>query len=78
MPTIPIEISEDDFRHLESLVESCNETHDASGGANTHDRLNVPALISMLVEDATLLARRPGCWEAENIRQVLSSHGYDV
>jgi hypothetical protein len=52
-------------------------TSATSDGTNTHGKLDIPTLAQMLLEDVGLMIRRPGCWEAENMRSLLSSHGYE-
>jgi hypothetical protein len=47
-------------------------------GYCTHGPLTVTKLAEMLLEDVAMIATRPGCWEASNMAQVLSSHGYRV
>jgi hypothetical protein len=42
----------------------------------THERLDADELISFFKEDIILTARRPGCWEASNMAQVLLCHGF--
>ena len=43
-----------------------------------HDEppLTVETLAAMLLEDVALVVRRPGCWEASNMAEVLTSHGF--
>jgi hypothetical protein len=78
MPTLAIELTAEDLAHIEDLARQCTASHEASAGANTHGPLTPEDLVRLLAEDAALLARRPGSWEAENMRQVLESHGYSI
>jgi len=43
----------------------------------THGPLTVAGLLAMLAEDVGMVETRPGCWEASNMAQVLTSHGYN-
>lgn len=52
-------------------------TSATTNGTNTHGKLDIPTLTQMLLEDVGLMIRRPGCWEAENMRSLLASHGYE-
>lgn len=45
---------------------------------NTHGKLDMNMLATMLLEDVALAVRRPGSWEGANMGQVLTSHGYRV
>ncbi|MCP3942607.1 MAG: hypothetical protein GY710_14120 [Desulfobacteraceae bacterium] len=38
--------------------------------------LSSQELINFLKEDVVLAARRPGCWEASNMMQILLCHGF--
>ena len=72
---VTIDIPERLVPHLQRLVEHCNGN---DFDATTHGRLTLESLISMLVEDLSLVQSRPGCWEADNMENVLSSHGYEI
>lgn len=72
--TLTVAVSGDDHAHLVELVQRCNQGPDE---VVSHGRdLHVGGLLAMLAEDAALIVRRPGCWEASNMHQVLSGHGY--
>jgi hypothetical protein len=76
MRAITIEVTDELGGHLETLVKLCTETNQRRDGATSHGPLTVPALLSMLAEDAGMLMTRPGCWEAANMATLLESHGY--
>lgn len=40
------------------------------------DPLTVESLVALFLEDIALVVRRPGCWEAVNAQEMLTSHGY--
>jgi hypothetical protein len=70
---IVVEISDQDADDISRLIELANNSE-----FNTHGKLSFEALARMLLEDAALVTRRPGCWEASNMAQVLASHGYET
>lgn len=74
MKRITITISEDTAEALTKLAAYCSD--EANNGATTHGPLTPSKLLAMLAEDAGMVITRPGCWEAANMDQVLSSHGY--
>lgn len=79
LPTITIEVSDDDFANLTELVERCAEADKDRSGATSHGPLSDPAeLLAMLAEDAAMVIRRPGAWEGAGMAQLLASHGYEV
>lgn len=70
---IEIEISEEDAALIEEFIENNQDDE-----YNSHGPLDMAILAKMLLKDVALVVRRPGCWEAANMMQVLSSHGYMV
>lgn len=78
MKTITIEISDETNANLEELARRCSEIDDARVGATTHGPLTVVELLAMLAEDAAMLMSRPGAWEADHMRTLLASHGYEL
>jgi hypothetical protein len=77
MPRIAIEISDDDAASLAELAEQCTAAHQERDGATTHGKLDVPALLAMLAQDAAMVIARPGSWEGSKMADLLSSHGYE-
>ena len=45
---------------------------------STHGPLTVESLFEMLAEDIAMTETRPGSWEAANMMQVFTSHGYSI
>ena len=45
---------------------------------STHGPLTVKAMFAMLAEDLAMTETRPGSWEAANMVQVFTSHGYSI
>ena len=78
MATITIEISDEQAALLSQLAKLCTDADVDRDGGTTHGEMTVEKLLAMLAEDAALVIRRPGCWEAENMATVLSSHGYQL
>ena len=79
LPTLTIELGDDDFANLQELVKRCAEADKERDGATTHGPLSDPAeLLAMLAEDAAMVIRRPGAWEGAGMAQLLASHGYEV
>lgn len=79
LPTITIEVSDDTLATLTELVGRCAEVDEERKGATSHGPLSDPAdLLAMLAEDAAMVIRRPGAWEAAGMAQLLASHGYEV
>ncbi len=70
-----VEISDDDLKHINALIERTNRRDD---DANTHGTLSLEILARMLLEDVALAERRPGSWEGSHMTTVLAAHGYDV
>lgn len=73
---VTLQLSEDVYTNLLTVVKNCNLSHQERDGANTHGQLDVPRLLAMLAEDAAMTNSRPGSWEGSNMQQVLDSHGY--
>lgn len=71
--TITVEISDDDAMYINRVIDLANMSD-----ANTHGTLSLEQLTKMLLEDVAMVVRRPGCWEATNMAQVLTSHGYEI
>jgi hypothetical protein len=78
MKRITVTVSEDTAEALLKLAKLCSEADTFRDGATTHGKLTPAKLLSMLAEDAGMVITRPGCWEASNMHQVLTSHGYPV
>ena len=70
---IEIEIPDSDAALIEEFM---NENQ--SDEANSHGALDMIVLAEMLMEDVALTVSRPGSWEGSNMRQVLTSHGYNA
>jgi hypothetical protein len=70
---ITVEISDDDAMYINRVIDMANMSN-----ANTHGAMDTKKLVEMLLEDVAMTVRRPGCWEATNMAQVLSSHGYEI
>jgi hypothetical protein len=68
---VNIEIPSAEAVLIRRFTSATNDEH------NTHGTLDIAKLTKMLLEDVALMVRRPGCWEAENMRSLLSSHGYE-
>jgi len=62
------------LQDLESINRFLATTHDES--VCPYQRLDLPRLAAMLLEDVALMVRRPGSWEGSNMAQVMASHGY--
>lgn len=45
---------------------------------STHGKLTVESMFEMLAEDLAMTETRPGSWEAANMMQVFTSHGYSI
>jgi hypothetical protein len=78
--TLIVDLSEEELRHISRLIEGQNQTMEAVDGefvGNTHGKLDLTTLATMLLEDVALADRRPGSWEGANMLQLLSSHGYN-
>ncbi len=73
---VAIPLSFADYQNLHAIVDSSNNSHRRTGGANTHGELTVNGLLAMLAQDAAMTISRPGSWEGANMLQVLESHGY--
>lgn len=69
---IEIEITEQQF----ALIETMMDENQAKEG-NSHGPLDLFVLLEMLLEDVAMTVSRPGSWEGANMRQVLTSHGYN-
>jgi hypothetical protein len=78
MKHITITVSEDTAKALAELAKACSDADKSRDGATTHGHLTPAKLLAMLAEDVGMVVTRPGCWEASNMYQVLSSHGYEV
>ena len=68
---LEIEISDNNAALIEEFI---NENQ--SGEFNSHGPLDLFVLIEMLLQDVAMTVSRPGCWEAVNMRDLLTSHGY--
>jgi hypothetical protein len=77
MPMITVEVTENTAANLAKLVKRCNEVERARNGSTSHGELTIPDLLAMMAEDAAYIIKRPGCWEATNMRDVINAHGYD-
>jgi len=75
MPTIAVEVTEEDAADLAALAKRCAEAAREPGTAS-HGALTVPGLLATLAEDTAMGIRRPGSWEGSNMAQVLRGHGY--
>lgn len=73
---VTLDLRDDVYQNLLTVVKNCNLAHQGSDGATTHGELDVPRLLTMLAEDAAMTNSRPGSWEGVNMQQVLDSHGY--
>lgn len=78
MKRIVIQVSEETADNLRELAACCTRENIRRDGYTTHGALSASALMAMLAEDAAMVVGRPGSWEASNMAQVLSSHGYEV
>lgn len=78
MPTITIEVNDQELTTLSELAKRCSEIDVERDGATSHGELTVDALLAMLAEDAAMVITRPGCWEAANMATVLTAHGYEI
>jgi len=78
MKRITITVSKDTAEALAELAKECSDADKSRNGATTHGPLTTAKLLAMLAEDAGMVVTRPGCWEASNLHQVLTSHGYEV
>lgn len=45
---------------------------------STHGPLTLESMFEMLAEDLAMTETRPGSWEAANMSQVFTSHGYSI
>jgi hypothetical protein len=70
---IVVEISDDDAMHINRVIELANMSD-----STTHGILGFETLTRMLLEDVALASRRPSCWEAQHMTEVLASHGYEL
>ena len=68
---IEIEIPDKQFAEIEEFMEN-----NQIGEFNSHGPLDLFVLIEMLLQDVAMTVSRPGCWEAVNMRDLLTSHGY--
>ena len=68
---IEIKISDKDAALIQEFMDD-NQTDEY----NSHGPLDMIVLAEMLMEDVALTVSRPGCWEAANMREALTSHGY--
>jgi hypothetical protein len=48
----------------------------AKSDFNSHGPLTLQRLLDMVAEDVGLSVTRPGSWEGENMRDVITVHGY--
>lgn len=71
---VTVEIPDEDAKLIQQLLDALD---DGSEAFNSHGKLDITKLTRMLLEDVALAWRRPGSWEGANMRQVLSSHGYE-
>lgn len=78
MKRITITVSEGTAEALAELAKECSAADKSRDGATSHGSLTPAKLLAMLAEDAGMVVTRPGCWEASNMHQVLTSHGYEV
>ena len=78
MTQIVIQISDQTAAGLHDLATRCTKEDERREGFTSHGALSVSALLAMLAEDAAMIITRPGSWEASNMAQVFSSHGYEV
>lgn len=78
MKRVTITVSEATAEALKELAKACSEADKSSNGFTSHGQLTPAKLLAMLAEDAGMVVTRPGCWEASNMYQVLTSHGYTV
>lgn len=46
--------------------------------ASTHVPLSVEKMFEMLAEDLAMTEIRPGSWEAANMMQAFTAHGYSI
>lgn len=69
---IEIEIPDKQYALIEELMDE-----NQSSEGNSHGPLDLFVLVEMLLEDVALTVSRPGSWEGANMRQVLTSHGYN-
>jgi hypothetical protein len=70
---IEIDIPEENEALIEQFMDGVNQC----GEFTTHGPLDMIVLAEMLMEDVALSVSRPGSWEGANMRQVLTSHGYN-
>lgn len=68
---IEIEIPDKQFALIEEFMDA-NQTDEF----NSHGSLDLFVLVEMLLQDVAMTVSRPGSWEAANMRDVLTSHGY--
>jgi hypothetical protein len=71
---ITVEVSDETARNVARLMQIANDPTNV----RPMGELNIQTLIEILLEDCAMVVRRPGCWEASNMAQVLTSHGYEV
>ncbi len=57
---------------LKIVAERCTTA------ASTHGPLTVEDMFGMLAEDLAMTETRPGSWEAANMMQIFTSHGYSI
>ncbi|VXC90740.1 conserved hypothetical protein [Burkholderia sp. 8Y] len=76
MVAITLELNDDVYKALRSVVARCNEAHQSSGGLDTHGKLDAKKLLTVLAEDAAMTHSRPESWQACKMQHLLDSHGY--
>lgn len=57
---------------LKTVAERCATEE------STHGPLTIQEMFEMLAEDIAMTETRPGSWEASNMMQVFTSHGYSI
>lgn len=70
---VRVRVHASDVAHLQALVDACASTRDGACWPPIH---SLDDLLSLLVADLALAARRPGSWEGANMLAVLEAHGY--
>lgn len=75
---LDLAIPRQQYDAIRTLVRAFNQSHQVRIERGcTHGLLTVTRLLEMLAEDVAMVETRPGCWEASNMAQVFSSHGYN-
>ena len=68
---LEIEIPDNDAELIKQFTGATTDEN------NSHGVLTIASLVTLLLEDVMWMQRRPGCWEAETMRNLLASHGYE-